>query len=70
MSLIISPRVREKLSLKHRVTEDEIVQCFANRDGRMLRDTREEHATDPPTLWFIAETDFGRLLKVIFIQCD
>jgi len=31
-------------------------------------DTREEHASDPPTLWFITETYWGRKLKVVFIQ--
>ncbi len=57
MSLIISARVREKLKQKHRVSEDEIIDCFANINGRYLRDKREQHQTNPPTLWFIAETD-------------
>lgn len=70
MTLIISPRVREKLALRHRVTEDEIIQCFANREGKYLIDKREEHATDPPTRWFVAETDVGRLLKVMFMQTN
>jgi hypothetical protein len=68
MQLIISPRVREKLALRHRVTEDEIIQCFANRSGKYLMDTREAHKTEPQTLWFVAETDVGRRLKVIFMQ--
>ena len=42
-------------------------QCFANRDGRFLIDDREDHASDPPTYWFIAETDYGVKLKVVFI---
>jgi hypothetical protein len=70
MALIISPRVREKLALRHRVTDDEIIQCFAKRDGKYLIDKREEHVTDPPTRWFVAETDVGRLLKVIFMQTN
>jgi hypothetical protein len=73
MGLVISPKVREKLSQKSPpVTEDEIRQCFANReeDGRYLIDEREQHRTDPPTRWFIAETDFGRELKVAFILRD
>lgn len=68
LSLILSTKVRDKLALKHHVTEDEIIQCFANRAGRFLYDTREEHRTTPPTRWFISETDFGRRLKVVFIQ--
>lgn len=68
MGLVISSKVREKLAQKTPpVTEDEIRQCFANRDGRYLIDEREQHTTDPPTRWFIAETDSGRKLKVAFI---
>ncbi len=67
MAVIISEKIREKLALKHNVTPDEVEQCFANRNGKYLKDTREDHATDPPTLWFIAETDYGRKLKVAFV---
>ena len=66
--ILISPRVREKLVQKHDVSVDEIGECFANRTGRALIDTREEHATDPPTMWLVAETDHGRHLKIVFIQ--
>ncbi|MET0072169.1 MAG: hypothetical protein ABW096_19195 [Candidatus Thiodiazotropha sp.] len=65
--LIISSRVREKLSEKHDVTEEEITQCFSDR-GKLLRDTREDHATDPPTLWFIGETNYGKRLKIVFVE--
>lgn len=69
MGLVISTKVREKLRNKTPpVAETEIRQCFANRAGTYLTDVREEHRTDPPTRWFVAETDFGRLLKVVFIQ--
>ncbi|MGL5948251.1 MAG: hypothetical protein ACRCYV_04205 [Aeromonas sp.] len=63
----ISPATRKKLTDKHRVTTEEIDQAFANRDRALLYDDREEHQTDPRTQWFIAETDYGRLLKVCFI---
>lgn len=44
------------------------MQCFANREAKIaLIDTREEHQSDPPTRWFIAETDFGRKLKIAYI---
>ena len=49
------------------VTPDKIEQCFSNRTGTYLVDTREEHASDPPTHWFIAETNLRRKLKVVFI---
>lgn len=49
------------------MAEEEIEQCFANRSGVYLIDDREEHQSNPPTRWFIAETDFGRKLKVVFM---
>lgn len=67
MGLFISPRVREKLLTKHNVTEAQIVQCFANRDGKDLLDKRPKHRTTPPTRWFISETDYGIRLKVCFM---
>ncbi|WP_369600440.1 hypothetical protein AAIA72_11380 [Hahella sp. SMD15-11] len=70
MTLNITQKIRTKLQKKHGVSEDEILECFANRDGKFLTDTRENHRTDPPTKWFVAETNQGRLLKVVFIQYD
>jgi hypothetical protein len=32
-----------------------------------LEDTREDHATDPPTRWFIARTNHRRLLKLAYV---
>jgi hypothetical protein len=69
VALRISQKVRLKLSGKTPpVAEEEIEQCFANRSGIYLEDSREAHKSDPPTKWFIAETDRGRKLKVVFIQ--
>jgi hypothetical protein len=70
MAIIISQKICDKIATKHNVTADEVSQCFANRRGRFLIDTREEHASDPPTQWFISETDYGRMLKVIFVPKD
>jgi hypothetical protein len=67
MAIKISPSVREKLTNKHSVTEDEITQCFANRTHGYVADMRAEHLTNPITRWFISETDVGRKLKVAFI---
>lgn len=69
-NLIISSAVITKLRDKHGVEAREIEQCFDNRIGNYLEDPREEHRTDPPTLWFIAMTNRNRLLKVIFIYID
>ncbi|WP_369063304.1 ADP-ribosyl-(dinitrogen reductase) hydrolase [Burkholderia gladioli] len=66
-NLVISPEIREKLKSKHNVQPREIEQCFDNRVGTFLVDDREEHRTDPATLWFVAETNVGRVLKVIFV---
>ncbi len=68
--LKISPDTLRKLSLKHSVTRAEVEQCFVNRSGRLLMDTRENHRTDPPTLWFLALTNRSRLLKIVYIQID
>ncbi len=69
MTLSISLKVRQKLARKTpSVSVPEIEQCFANRTGTYLIDTRESHQSDPPTKWFIAETDYGRKLKICFIQ--
>ena len=67
MAIVISSKILQKLEDKHSVTDDEIDQCFSNRNGSYLSDTREDHKSDPPTLWFISETDYGRRLKVVFI---
>lgn len=71
MAITLSPKIRSKLANKTPpVTIDEIQQCFANRKCGYLLDTREEHRSDPPTRWFISETDYGRLLKIAFIVED
>lgn len=67
MTVVISQKIREKLLSKHHVSEDEVAQCFANCDGTFLKDPREAHASDPPTLWFVSETDHGKKLKIAFI---
>ncbi|OCH26641.1 ADP-ribosyl-(dinitrogen reductase) hydrolase [Aliivibrio fischeri] len=59
-----------KLIHKHNVNISEVEECFSNREYGFLEDTREQHKTNPPTQWFIAETDYGRKLKVIFIEFD
>ncbi len=68
VTLSISSSVRAKLASKTPpVTEEEIVQCFANRTHKDLIDPREKNRTNPMTRWFIAETDFGRKLKIAYM---
>ena len=69
-TLRISATILEKLTERHQVTRREIEQCFENRIGTYVVDDREDHRTDPPTLWFVAPTNQDRLLKVMFIFAD
>ena len=68
MHLRISPSVREKLKLKHGVSEKEILECFLNREGDTLEDDRDNNKTIPPTQRFVALTNKGRVLKVCFVE--
>ena len=70
MILHISNEIENKLRDRHGVDQFDILQCFGNQTRSTLLDDREEHKTDPPTQWFIAETDFGRRLKIVFIQLN
>ena len=69
-SIVISPDILRKLQIKHDVSRREIEQCFENREGKYLEDIREEHLTDPATLWFLSSTNCGRLLKIVFVLSD
>ena len=67
-NIVISEAIEQKLNQKHGVTRREVEQCFDNRNGHLLEDKREEHKTNPPTLWFIAKTNKDRLLKIVFVR--
>lgn len=68
MRFYFSTGIVLKLLRKHHVTAGEVMECFANREKGFLEDIREQHKTIPATQWFIAKTDSGRLLKVVFIR--
>lgn len=68
MSIRFSADVLRKLLGKHGVTQREVLECFANSEGIYLQDLDEDHATDPPTFWFMAPTDRRRLLKICFVR--
>jgi len=65
--LVITTHIRSKLLEKHKVTEKEVSECFLNRERIALKDVREEHQTDPPTLWIISRTNHLRELKLVFM---
>lgn len=67
-NLNISVKVLDKLKSRHGVLRVEVEQCFHNRSGKLLIDNRELRKTNPPTLWFLAKTNKGRLLKLVYIQ--
>lgn len=67
MQIVISDTIRAKLQAKHDVSPKDVHECFGNREGGFLEDDREDHRTDPPTLWFIAPNNHGRQLKVCFV---
>ncbi len=69
-NLRISQDILIKLNTKHSVSRREVEQCFDNKCGLYLLDEREDHKSDPPTLWFVAPTNNGRLLKVVFVFRD
>ena len=64
----ISSKIKTKLKQKHNVSLEEVAECFYNRSLGTLIDNREAHKTQPPTQWFIAKSDKGRILKVIFVM--
>ena len=49
------------------MTKKEVIECILNMDRTPINDPREDHQTDPPTLWLISETNHRRRLKVIFM---
>ena len=64
----MSDNVRAKLQAKHGVTPKDVHECFMNRTGEVLEDTSEDHKSDPPTLFFIAPNNHGRLLAVYYVE--
>ena len=69
MPMVLSMKIKEKLQGKSpAISKSDIEECFANRCGTYLMDLREDHLSDPPTLWFVAENDRGAKIKVVFIQ--
>ncbi len=70
MQIIISKNIAAKLKDKHAVKVREVEQCFENLTDGFLEDTREQHKSDPPTMWFIAPTNTNRILKVVFVCSD
>jgi len=65
--MFISDDVLKKLKERHHVESHEVSECLNNREGKLLKDTRQQHCTVPETYWFIAQTKKARWLKVVLI---
>ncbi|QNN46495.1 ADP-ribosyl-(dinitrogen reductase) hydrolase [Thermomonas brevis] len=70
MHIVCSEKTKAKLQAKHNVSMKDVRECFMNRTGEVLEDTSEDHKSDPPTTFFVAPNNHGRLLKVCFILRD
>jgi hypothetical protein len=67
-NLKISAAILAKIVDGHNVQVVEVEQAFQNRYAGLLEDSRARHKTNPPTLWFVAPTNKGRRLKIVYIQ--
>lgn len=66
MTIRASKEILTKIA-ERGISMKEVSQCFQNVEHGYLEDGRPEHATKPPTKWFVAETDTGKLLKIMFV---
>lgn len=65
----IDESIQKKIEDRHKVSMTEMCEAFLNRANvSPLLDSRAANATNPPTVWFIARTNSGRLLKVVYVK--
>jgi hypothetical protein len=67
MQLFASNGVKEKIIGTHGVSFLEAEEAFNNFSGFPLKDIRAAHRSKPTTVWCLAETYDGRLLKLVFV---
>ena len=72
MALIIPPEIAAKIAAGDHgaVSEKEVRECFANHCGGYCYDKRPQHLDGKgnPSPWFVAETNRGRTLKIMFVR--
>jgi hypothetical protein len=64
-------KVKAKIKELHEVEIEEVREAFLSHiacNERFIEETRKEHLKVHKKLWFIAETDQGRLLKVVLAE--
>lgn len=71
MTVIISPKIAAKIAGDDHgnITAKEVEECFANHNGAYATDSRPEHLDQSgnPALWFVAETNRRKRLKITFV---
>jgi hypothetical protein len=65
MNLFMRPGLRKKVKENYGISFKEIKECFLNREKGFLIDERGKY--DYPSLGFVAKTDRGWKLKIIFV---
>lgn len=70
VTLVVTPRIANKLLHSHAVSLEEIEECFLNRTGPLIPDARNGRRSDPESYWFIGRTNIGRELKIFFTERD
>jgi hypothetical protein len=73
VAIIISEDIEKKIGADDHgnVTVKEVHECFANHCGSYAYDNRPQHQTEgKPTPWFVADTNHGRTLKIMFVRRD
>lgn len=72
MALIVPPGIAAKIAADDHgnVTEKEVQECFANHTGGYCYDKRPQHldGDGKPSPWFVAKTNRGRILKIMFVR--
>lgn len=74
MALVIAPQIEDKIGADDHgnVTAKEVQECFQNHCGGYCDEQRPEHQNSDglPSLWFVAETNKRRVLKIMFVRRD
>lgn len=74
MALIISPKIEAKIGGDDHdnVTRQEVEECFQNHCSGYCHEQNAEHQDNEglPSLWFVAETNKRRVLKIMFVRRD
>ena len=72
MGIVISKDVEEKIGSESHgnICVKEVHECFANHCGGYAYEHHPEHKNDKgkATPWFVADTNHGRTLKVMFVR--